>query len=477
MASWRKRFAEESLALHISAAVALFGLVIAGAAALSGYWSLSRQLDVRLVAELEGKRALMLHVLSEIASVEQIPANGHRFGDLLIGHKDLHLALIDVRHGRVLASFSRVAMESVTRVKSDAVPRMTRWQSKDVKHYVSLSGESPVRDTQAVKFVLSIDLEDDQAMLGAYINAVLLGLPVLLALITFGAWAVAWTGLAPLKRLTAVTSQVTTRNLTQRIDVQHLPLELRVLAEGFNAMLARVDEGVQHLSDFSADLAHEMRTPVATLLGRTQVALTRPRSVDELHDVLVGNVDELERLTRLIADMLFLAQSDRETAALDCSVVDLTQESLRVAEFLSVVSEERQVSVEVEGSATVHANRILVQRAITNLLTNAIRHADANSVVSVVLRQAGGTTFLDVSNGGPNILPNQLERVFERFLRLDPARARADGGTGLGLAIVKSVMCAHGGSVHVSSEAGGLTTFTLAFPPAVSNLQRNPPRP
>lgn len=464
MASWRKRFAEESLALQISAGIALFGLVIAGTAAFSGYWALSRQLDTRLDTELRGKRALMSHVLSEIASIEQIPANGHRFGDLLIGHKDLHLALFDPRDGRVVASFSRESMESVTRVQGDAPNRMIRWQGRDRKWYASLSGVSPVHNGQTVRFVLSIDLEDDQAMLGEYASAVLLGVPALLALITLGAWAVARTGLAPLKRLTAVTSEVTTRNLTQRIDVHYLPLELRVLADGFNAMLLRIDEGVKRLSEFSADLAHEMRTPVATLLGRTQVALTRPRSVEELRDVLAGNVDELDRLTRLIADMLFLAQSDRGTAALDQSAVDLTEECQRVAEFLSVLSDERDVSITIEGAATVQADRILVQRAITNLLTNAIRHADVKSVISIALRQADGTTYLDVSNVGSIIPPDQLNRVFERFVRLDSARARADGGTGLGLPIVKSVMRAHGGHVSATSSGGGLTIFTLVFP-------------
>ena len=341
---------------------------------------------------------------------------------------------------------------------------MRRWQGSDTKRYASLSGTSPVGNAQAVRFVLSIDLEDDQALLGGYVGAVLLGLPALLALVAFGAWAVARTGLAPLTRLTVVASQVTTRNLAQRIDVQDMPPELRVLADGFNAMLHRIDEGVHRLSEFSADLAHEMRTPVATLLGRTQVALSRQRSVEELHDVLAGNVEELDRLTRLIADMLFLAQADQGDAPLQWTAIDLAQEARRVAEFLSALAEERGISVEVKGNATVQADRILVQRAITNLLTNAIRHSDAPGVVSVALRQAGATVCIDVSNRGHGIPPDQRGRVFERFVRLDTARTRSNGGTGLGLPIVKSVMQAHGGSVHVTSEVGGSTTFTLIFP-------------
>lgn len=452
------------MALRIAATVALFGLLVAGAAAVFGYWALSRQLDSRLDAEMQGKRGLLVHVLSEIASVEQIPASGHRFGDLLIGHQHLHLAMVDPRNERLLASFSPAAMESLELAKDAAAGTLRRWQGSDTKRYASLSGTSPVGNAQVVRFVLSIDLEDDQALLGGYVGAVLLGLPALLALVAFGAWAVARTGLAPLKRLTVVASQVTTRNLAQRIDVQDMPPELRVLADDFNAMLHRIDEGVHRLSEFSADLAHEMRTPVATLLGRTQVALSRQRSVEELHDVLAGNVEELDRLTRLIADMLFLAQADQGDAPLQWTAIDLAQEARRVAEFLSALAEERGISVEVKGNATVQADRILVQRAITNLLTNAIRHSAAPGVVSVALRQAGATVCIDVSNHGPGIPPDQLGRVFERFVRLDTARTRSNGGTGLGLPIVKSVMQAHGGSVHVTSEVGGSTTFTLIFP-------------
>lgn len=464
LASWRSRWVKASLALRMAVSVSLFGLVVVGAAVTVGYRALSRELDGRLDAELQGKRGLLVHVLSEIANVEQIPANGHRFGDLLIGHQHLHLAVVDSRDGRILVSFSRVAVESVLRLKAGKSAEVTGWQANDQGRYVSLSGSSSVQDGQRVRFVLSLDREDDQALLASYVGAAVLALPALLALVAFGAWAVARTGLAPLTRFTALASRVTTHNLVQRIESRGLPGELRTLAGGFNAMLQRIEDGVRRLSEFSADLAHEVRTPVATLLGRTQVALSRQRSVEELRDVLVGNVEELDRLTRLIADMLFLAQADQGGAPIQRTAVDLAAEARRVAEFVSALAEERGVSVEVTGSAIVQADRILVQRAITNLLTNAIRHSEERGAVSIAVRQAGAITLAEVSNRGAGIPADQLVRVFERFVRLDAARTRSDGGTGLGLPIVKSVMHAHGGSVQVASELGGVTTFTLEFP-------------
>lgn len=463
-APWRKRWVETSLALRIAAAVVLFGLVVAGAAAASAYWALSRQLDVRLENELDGKRLLLLHLLSEMPDVEAIASYGHRFGDLLIGHKDLHLAVVDPSAERLLAGFSKVAAESVALVQSDTLGSSIRWRTDNGNRYASLAGMAPVQNGQNVRYVVTIDLKDDQSLLRDFGRAAALGLPLLLALVALGAWAVARTGLAPLNRLTAMASRVTTHTLAERIDARGLPTELSTLAHALNAMLERIDAGVQRLSEFSADLAHEMRTPVATLLGRTQVALSRPRSVEGLHEVLVANVEELDRLTRLIADMLFLAQADQGAAPLERTAIDLAQEVRRVAEFLSVVAEERGVRVELSGEGSVQGDRMLVQRAITNLLTNAIRHSESPGVVSFTLREHGNATQLDVCNRGPGISAAQFGRVFERFVRLDAARTRTDGGTGLGLAIVKSVMQAHGGSVDVVSS-GGVTTFSLRFAP------------
>lgn len=461
--SWRTRFAEASLALRMALAVALFGLTVAFIAAVFGYWALSRQLEARVGSELDGKRALLRHVLSEIPNVAQVAENKHRFGDLLIGHRHLHLALIDPRDGNVIASFSPVALESMSRVTADASVPIRTWKGSDSNRYASLSAVEPVGDGRAVRLVLSLDLEDDQALLLGYAGAALLALPALLALVALGAWTVARTGLAPLKRLNAVAAAVTTHNLAQRLDVQGLPRELAALGAGFNAMLVRIDAGVHRLTEFSGDLAHEMRTPVATLLGRTQVALSRGRSVEELRDVLAGNVEELDRLTRLIGDMLFLAQADQGNAAVARAEIDLAREARRVADFLSMVADEREVAVEIKGEATVQADQILLQRAIMNLLSNAIRHADAGSTVSIAVRRDGASAQLSVSNHGQGIPSDQLDRIFQRFVRLDGARARSDGGTGLGLPIVKSVMQAHGGKVLVNSEAPGMTTFTLVF--------------
>ncbi len=299
-------------------------------------------MQARLSTELQGKQALVAHLLSELPSPSDVPDNGHRLADLLIGHDDLHLAVVDSLSERRLVSFSQQAVESLTHVDAASFGSVFRWRASDVRTYASMPGAATAGDGHRVRFVLSVDLRADQQLLAGFVGATLVGLPLILLLVVAGSWTVARTGLAPLKRFTRLASRVSTHHLHERLSIESLPAELDELAGDFTAMLARVDEGVRRLSEFFfGDLAHEMRAPVATLLGRTQVALSRGRSVDELHDVLAGNVDELQHLTRLIADMLFLARADQRTAVLECSSVDLAQEARRVAEFMAWVAEER----------------------------------------------------------------------------------------------------------------------------------------
>lgn len=461
-AGWVRGLAEAPLALRVALASAVFALLIGALVAGSGYWALSRQLDKRLLDDLAGKSELVRHVLSEVERVDEVPSNGHRFGDLLIGHDELHLAMTDAETGRLLAGVSGVAARSLARLGPLAGAATWRWQDDDQRWYLSAKGSGKVRDGRSVNYVLSMDTRADQALLAGYLQASIVALPALLLVVAAGAWTVASTGLGPLKRFNRLAAQVTSTSLSRRLARQGLPAEIGDLADGFNAMLCRIDEGVTRLSEFSSDLAHEMRTPVSTLLGRTQVALSKGRTIEELREVLAGNVDELERLSRLIADMLFLAHSEHGGTLLERVDVDLAFEARRVADFLALVADERRLRIAVKGQAVVRADRLLVQRALTNLVSNALRHAESPSTVDVVVGYRDGQACVTVGNLGDPIPADQTERIFERLVRLDNARSRTDGGSGLGLAIVRSIMQLHGGRVSVKSR-NRRTEFRLSF--------------
>ncbi len=454
------------MASHIAVASAFFGLIVAGGATAVAFWALTQQLDARSLAELEGKRDLLGHLLSEIPSAQALNQNRHRFEDLLIGHDDLRLEFLDDTTGLPIATFSPAAPSIDQAAVDDTYsPAGTRiWSALGGQRLSKLQSAAPMADGHPVKFELSLDRRHDARLLTGFIKATLVGLPLLLLIVAVGAWLIARTALTPLRRFNRLAASIGTKSLSRRLSATTLPLELAELATEFNGMLDRIDEGYRRLQDFSGDLAHEMRTPVATLLGRTQVALSQLRSTADLRGVLEGNIEELDRLALLISDMLFIASSDSQASPIHAGQLDLAKEAGRVTDFLSLIADEKSIVLDLAGNAPIMGDHLLVQRAITNLVSNAIRHASTHSKVTVAIAAEGLNVTLAVSNLGEEIAPAHLERIFDRFYRVDAGRARSSGGTGLGLAIVRSIMAAHGGQVRVQSQKDGKTTFTLVFP-------------
>ncbi|KSL53410.1 HAMP domain-containing histidine kinase [Pseudomonas aeruginosa] len=238
-----------------------------------------------------------------------------------------------------------------------------------------------------------------------------------LATALLGAWATG-ASLAPLRRMREVAARVSANSLTTRLDASRMPEELRGLAGELNAMLARLEEAFQRLSAFSADIAHELRTPLTSLLTQTQVVLSRPRSLEDYREALHGNLEELERLTAMVNDMLLLAKADH-----------LDAESIRIHKL-------RRADLE---------GQLQLEQALRQLLAFI------------------GDRRLSVENQGPAIPPERLPRLFDRFYRADPARREGQGEhAGLGLAICRSIVQAHGGEIRCES-ADGWTRFVIDF--------------
>ena len=455
-----------SLALRLALTSALFGLIVAAGAIVAGYWALSQQLNARAAAEMQGRRELLLHILADVPSLQEIADPGHRFTDLFFGHDDLHLELVEARTGRVAASIPHAATETIGALRDAAVPpgEYYTWVTAKGERFSGINGTAALANGEQLLFYLTVDRRRDATLLGDFVKATLVAVPSLMLLVAIGAGLIARTGLAPLRRFNQLAASIGSKSLDQRVSLAGLPGELADMAVEFNKMLERIDEGYRRLQDFSGDLAHELRTPLATLLGRTQVALSQTRSVAELREVLEGNIEELERLSRLTSDMLFIASAEHDSTAIQMEAVDLAKEARRVADFLALIAEEKGVQLQVSGTAPpIPADHLLIQRAITNLVSNAIRHAIAGSTVIMEVASNGDTAAVKVTNKGEGIAPADQERIFDRFYRVDSGRARLKGGNGLGLAIVKSIAAAHEGNVSVLS-ASGRTSFTLTFP-------------
>ena len=270
-------------------------------------------------------------------------------------------------------------------------------------------------------------------------------------------------GLAPLRTMRTQAQAVTALQLSQRLPVQTIPRELAELAQSLNDMLARLEDAFKRLSDFSSDIAHELRTPVSNLLTQTQVTLSRARSADDYQRILESNEEEFERMARMVSDMLLLAKADNGLALPQREQLNMAVEVRALFDYFDALAEEKSLTLTLQGDCEIWADRLMLRRALANLLSNALRHADSASTLSVSLQTLETGVQISVSNQGDGIAPEHLERVFDRFYRVDPARQRSSDGTGLGLAITQSIVAAHGGSIRATSF-GGLTTFTIHLP-------------
>ncbi|MDO9200296.1 MAG: heavy metal sensor histidine kinase [Hydrogenophaga sp.] len=276
-------------------------------------------------------------------------------------------------------------------------------------------------------------------------------------------WWAARRGLAPLRIMKERAMTVTAQKLDQRMPVEAVPVEFADLAESLNTMLGRLQADFARLQEFSSDLAHELRTPINNLLTQTQVSLAQKRDAEAYRDILASNAEEFQRLARMVSDMLFLAKTEHGLELPNAEAISLDQEALDLFDFYDAVADEKRIRLKIMGQAHVMGDRLMVRRAIGNLLSNALRHSPADAEVMVALEERPGETTLCITNSGMTIAPEVLPRLFDRFFRVDKSRSHPESdGTGLGLSITQAIMRAHGGSVSVTS-AQGKTTFCLTF--------------
>ena len=284
-----------------------------------------------------------------------------------------------------------------------------------------------------------------------------------------GRW-MAGRALTPLTRFARATRAISITNLSHRLPVRGAEDELDEVAHAFNQALSRVEHAVGEMRQFSAALAHELRTPLAVLRGETEMALSKPGLSDELQARLESQLDEFDRLTRLINQILTLARAEGGEIALARSPVDLVALATAVVEQLEPVADARQVTLSCvsSGSVPVTGDAGWLERLLLVLLDNAIKFTPPGGRVTVHLGHEADGATLSVSDTGVGIAPDALPHVFERFYRADPARSRELEGAGLGLALARWIVDRHGGTIAVASRLGEGATFTVRFPAATA---------
>ena len=269
-------------------------------------------------------------------------------------------------------------------------------------------------------------------------------------------------GLRPLREMTESVARVGPTHLKERVTPAEWPRELKPLASAFEDMLKRLDDSFTRLSQFSADLAHELRTPIANMIGEAQVALTRDRTAAEYRDTIESTVGECERLSRIVDNLLFVARVDAAREPIARKRFDARAAVEKIAGFYQAIAEEHHVTISCTGEGQIYSDPDLFERAVGNLLDNALRFTPENGSIQIVLSERNGDFEVAVSDTGCGIAPEHLPRVFDRFYRADSSRS--SDGAGLGLALVKSIVDLHGGSAIMESNMGRGTTVKLIFP-------------
>lgn len=335
----------------------------------------------------------------------------------------------------------------------EALPDLAR--SQRMKFTLALTKEE-------VQGVIFLDTTDDFRMLGRL--ALILGTATLLGGLLAGlasAWRVRRT-LQPLQVLADQTREISPERMNQRLALIEPIHELQPWIDQFNAMLRRLELAYVQLEAFNADVAHELRTPLAALMGHTEVALSRnDRTVDALRETLTGNLEELQRLSVLVNDMLFLSRADRGCLARRGAPSSLAALVRQVVDFHEAPLSEARLRVYVEGDAEAAVDEPLFKRAVSNLLGNATRYAFTDSAITAHITVTAGIAEVSVENAGPDIDAPHIPRLFDRFFRTDESRADGQLHHGLGLAIVAAIARMHSGRT-LAVSGGGRTRIGFA---------------
>ena len=445
-------------ALSSTVVLLLLGYLIAGA--------VERHFEEQDMEVLSGKLKLTQHALEKAHSQADLDALPQQLADSLVGHDGLAVIVL-AQDGRTLfatraAEFPRTLLE-----RPQAEPaRPTVWTTGNQRPLrgISALARTGIKGSRPLIVGVATDVSHHEHFMKSF-RTTLWSFVILAAFLTgVLGWLAVRRGLAPLQAIRREAAAITAHRLHSRLPADAIPVELAELTATLNEMLARLEDSFRRLTAFSSDIAHELRTPVTNLLTQTQVTLAKERSAGEYGDVLASNAEELERLSRMIADMLFLARADNDLVVPRQEPLDLLDEVKGLFAFYEALAEEKSIVLICSGSGRVAGDRLMLRRAISNLLSNALRHTPVGGQISVYVDDTGDAGVrLSVENSGETIALEHLPRLFDRFYRVDSSRQRASDGAGLGLAITRSIMRAHGGDAVIRS-ARGITVCELQFP-------------
>ncbi len=312
---------------------------------------------------------------------------------------------------------------------------------------------------------VALDRREEEKLLANFAGLIFPSLGVSLLCCAAAGYQIARRGIRPVAEISKTARRIRSSTLGERIEDAGLPAELSMLAGTFNDMLGRLQDSFERLSRFSADIAHELRTPLSNLRGEIEVAIGKTRPAEEYREILCSLLEECLRLSRLIDSLLFLARAENPQTTIRREPCDVRLELETIRDFYEVAAAEAGVALQVQAGGPLPAalDRALLQRAVGNLIENALAHTPPGGRIALSASLEGERLRLQVEDSGCGIAPEHLPSIFDRFYRVDRSRSAATGGAGLGLSIVKSIAELHGGTATIASEPGRGTRVELVL--------------
>jgi len=460
------------LAFRLTAGYALAGAFVVFLATASLYLVLVNELDKSTDLFLADKVQVLRTILRERPSDRDALREEIELESSARRYEQFYVRLLDERNTPLLVTpgmADQLDLAQLTHQTQSRPDRTLRMIGRAGKVFRAISVSLPVGSppTQMDTVQIAIDVSQKEKSLARYRLWFWVILLATFAIFPLVGYQIARQGIRPVQEMATTARHISSTNLRERILPEGYPFELASLANTFNQMLDGLEESFERISRFSADIAHDLRTPVNNIRGEAEVALARARSADEYRGVIESCLEEAVRLSDLIGDLLFLARAESPLVHLRRERVDVGELLTGVREYYEASAADGGVSLTTrfpDKPVVAELDRTLLQRAVGNLVSNALAHTPPGGAVVLGATADFSTIHIEVSDTGVGIPAEALPKVFDRFFRVDSSRSQGSGGTGLGLAIVQSIAVVHGGKAEISSQPGQGTRVTLHVP-------------
>ena len=453
----------KSLSFRITSIFALFSLITLFSLGLTVHSFLNYHFTQQDQNILLGKVKLIENLLEQNKNSNQDLLLF--LNNSLIGHANLKVHIQNTFGENLYTNFPKELTIEHDRITQ--TQQWLHWKVNGISYMGLQTYYSPtstlLKNQEPITIIVAIDNSEHTLFIQQFRSQLLLiGLIGILCLMIFG-WYAVYRGLQPIIRMKLVAQNISAKHLSDRLELNDMPIELHDTASEFNLMLDRLELSLEKLTDFSSDLAHEIRTPINNLMMQTQVCLSKKRTIEQYQEILFSNYEEYEHLAKMISDLLFLAKAENQLSPKNIQAIDLKKEFQNLFDFYGAYASEKKMTFLLSGEATIYGEISMLRRAFGNLISNAIKYGTTNTPIRISIANTQTKIIISIQNETIPLTKAQISRLFDRFYRVDSSRQKVVEGTGLGLAITQSIIDIHHSSITAQIEKSTII-FRLEFP-------------